>query len=133
MCKARFFLAFIAAMALGGCGDSDESVKKAESGAEGAHHTLGTWPNVVVDIDRQQTAADIMVEIMNQAFLNVNNGTLSQDDFKKVVGLIVDCAQKPLALPHSQHAAFLVKARDEANKNNAAAWVQCLKELDHGH
>ncbi len=144
MSKARFGLALIAAVALGGCGDSDESIRQAEKDALiPAHHTLGKWPNVVVinedttkdpKIDAQKTAADILVEIMMEAVVDADDPTkLGPAKFKQLVSLIVTCSQTATAVPISQHTVFLLNALEKAKLHTLAGWNDCLSELDHNH
>ena len=143
MSKARFFLAFIAAMALGGCGDSDESVENAESRAEGVHHTLGTWPNVVVinadaakvpQIDDQRTAADILIQILELAVVDAGDPTkLGPAKFAQLVDLIVKCAQTATAKKTAAHTVSIMAALEHAGRHTQPEWDLCLNELGHGH
>ena len=142
MSKIRFGFAIVAAMMLGGCGDSQESVKKADNDAQGVHHTLGTWPNVVVinadpakdpKIDAQKTAADILVEIMKEALVDANDPKLGPAKFQQLVNLVVTCAQTATANTISAHTVSLLAALDKAKLHTAAGWNDCLSELGHGH
>ena len=116
-----------------GCGGTDADLQQAApaNSADADHETLGTWPNVVVSVNNQKTAADLLFEIMMQ----VENALepprqITAAQLEALAPKIAKCGREKGNLSHVDHAKKLVSALAAAT---ARDWGTCTTDLDAGH
>jgi len=117
-----------------GCGGSSETAPRALGDPD--HNTLGTWPNVVVDVNSQKTAADLLYEILDEAVKDAGTPALDWPQFKMVVDRVQQCGRNagtPAPPTYTAHAAKLQSALTNAKLHTLEGWTACTGDLDHGH
>ena len=135
MTRARWMwvVVFVAAV---GCGGTDADPQQAApNGVTPDHETLGIWPNVVVAVNAQMTAADLLFEIMKEA----EGGGITPAQLQELVIAVARCGRNQQGNPPpppkiDEHAAMLAAALAKAKAGNwgtANPKAGCIGDLGH--